>query len=420
VVTSGGAGGADATGAESVATAGAGGTSSDAAGAGGVSAAPNAGAPNAGAPNPGTPDAGATAVPDDSQPAPNAWQSIDGSPAEWLSPSGRLSGALISDLGDYEDLVIDSGGNVVLVGGGLVHKYSPSGQWLWTSLTDGDTDRVDVDGEDNIVVSLVASGDLIAGGDSQQDIFALRKYAPDGSDVWTLAPEGGPGYWPFAVGPAGEVVFVHDDAFVAKYSAEGELAWDQRVDEALGSLVSEVAVDDDGNIFVAGGENETSWLGKVSATGEPEWSRELFATSQNFRIVELVVGPDGNPVVGVSSYDDLDGDGADFDESTLIKYSSSGDRLWLRVLPPEDIKHMYDLDVDPSGNLVAVSGITSPNTWDAYVDVTSPDGTVLWGDRLAPSQFIDLFRVAAGAPGHAYVLVARSVVAHLPPADSLP
>jgi hypothetical protein len=62
----------------------------------------------------------------------------------------------------------------------------------------------------------------------------------------------------------------------------------------------------------------------------------------------------------------------------------------------------------------------SPNTWDGYVNVTGPSGDVLWGERLNPGEFIDLFRVAAGPSGKAYVLVTRNIVARLSPPGSKP
>lgn len=181
----------------------------------------------------------------------------------WTSPGNRDDVA--------EAVAVDAGGNVWVAGWSfrndlsesvnvLVQKYSSGGTLLWTRTHNAFPDAVDaafgvaVDAAGN---GYVAGSVSVTGGLSDG---WLAKFAPDGSDVWTVTYDSPAGdqdvFRAVAVDPATGTVYVagcerrpdlfqEGNALIAAYSATGTLLWATSFDggaglwdEALGVAVA--------------------------------------------------------------------------------------------------------------------------------------------------------------------------------------
>jgi hypothetical protein len=173
-----------------------------------------------------------------------------------------------SDSDDSNGVATDSQGNVLISGitaGSLagsnkglddawVAKYSPEGTLLWTkqlgSSTNDYSRGVATDSQGNVLISGITAGSL-AGSNK------------GGGDAW-----------------------------VAKYSPEGTLLWKKQLGSSRGDDSNGVATDSGGNVFTAGatlgalkGSNRgyfDAWVAKYSPNGELWWLRQEGTRSNDF------------------------------------------------------------------------------------------------------------------------------------------
>lgn len=197
----------------------------------------------------------------------------------------------------------DSAGNVVLTGyvrvanndiDIFVAKLSPGGATQWSEIVAGpDTldDRgqgVAVDADDDVVVA-----GFVSHGGFDRNVW-LRKYDPDGTEVWTeewdSANGGDDAGFGVTVAPDGSIVVSgmtpivadNQDVWLGRWDADGVLQWWKRFggqafvnDQGLA-----VAADVDSNFIVVGfrGQSTTDsdiWLRKYDVGGNVLWSQAI-------------------------------------------------------------------------------------------------------------------------------------------------
>src|SRR5690606_28081043 len=101
-----------------------------------------------------------------------------------------------------------------------------------------------------------------------------------------------------------------DAGFIAKLSPEGEWLWARQVGQEPSAMVTSVAVDAQGAVFVTGWfwgtatfggqtlealDADDAFIARLSADGAWEWARQI--EGNGARGTALVVDPDGAPVV---------------------------------------------------------------------------------------------------------------------------
>ena len=238
---------------------------------------------------------------------------------------------------------------------GWVAKYGPDGALLWTrQLGTASTDVAQglaVDGSGNAYVGGLTGGSLGGPSAGSNDAW-VAKYAPDGVLVWTrqfgtAAHDAATGVGADA---SGNVYIVgdtqgslggpstgSDDAWVAKYAADGALLWTRQLGTAATDLAGDVAADASGNAYIAGYTDGS--LGGPSAGGSDAW---------------------------------------------MAKYAADGALLWTRQLGTAATDTASDIDADASGNAIIV-GYT-----DGSLGGPSAGGSDAWVLRVRSTTALEL------------------------------
>ena len=299
--------------------------------------------------------------------------------------------------GSAQSVAVDATGDVYVAGytvttlgpgqpwrrDALLRKYDRVGTQLWSrefgSMAASATDEatsVAVDGEGNIYVAGITLESLrgqVSTGD--KDAF-LRKYDASGAELWTRqfgSPEAdralgvavdatGNVYvagWVFGALP-GQVGAGSRDVFLRKYGTGGDEVWTRQFGSPESDSASGVAVDGEGNVYVAGWTGgvlpdqvsvgrEDAFLRKYAPGGTELWSR----LSESFNFVSSVVADGvGNVyVAGSTAGRKAMGD------ALLRKYDPTGEELWTRQFgsPMHDVG--IGVAVDREGT-VYVAGYT--------------------------------------------------------------
>jgi len=384
-------------------------------------------------------------------------------------------------------MVVDSMGNVIVTGMSAASevypnnrdyatiKYSGTGVPLWTNRYDGpisDDDipaAIAVDANGNVFVT----GTSLGFGNSRRD-SATVKYSANGLPLWTNryhGPANGSDYaTALAVYTNGDVIVTGyspgtgtaADYATIKYSSMGIPLWTNRYNGPANSndTPAAVALDRDGNAFVAGsssdGTNGDYLTIKYSPTGLPLWinrfngpghkgdfvrdvavdaSGNLLVTGEasdgtNSNYATIKYSPDGIPLwtnyyggpagdwdapvaIAVDSLGNVlvtgtstrDGVNYDYDCAT-IKYSGAGVPLWTNRYDADTGDGAYDLAIDASDSVI-VTGSSGPFDYSSdYATIKySAAGVPLWAVRYTAreNKFAWSVAVAIGPTGDVFV-----------------
>jgi len=177
----------------------------------------------------------------------------------------------------------------------FVRKYSTDGNLAWDRQLIIDTSTcsyaASADGLGNVYVSGIVSG-------SGYNAF-VSKYTDDGTLAWTRIVDGGQYDYSYSVSADGlGHVYVSGiqgdpsgdwDVFVSKYSDTGDLAWTRPWSTSTRDMSYAVSADKWGNVFVAGGTNimegasyGDALVAKFTAEGDLAWDMQLGSDSDAF------------------------------------------------------------------------------------------------------------------------------------------
>ena len=320
----------------------------------------------------------------------------------------------------------------------FLRKYDRVGTRLWsrefgsmvTTAIDAAT-GVAVDGEGNIYVAGITlealSGQTSAG---DKDAF-LRKYAASGAELWTRqfgSPETdrAQGVAVDATGNVyvggetfgalpGQVSAGSRDAFLRRYGSGGEEAWTRQFGSPGPDSILGVAVDGEGNVYVAG-ETGGDLPGQVSAgrgdaflrkydpEGTESWTRQFGFLDSADSANSVAVDADGNAYVAGSTHSSTEAQMRPVERKAFLrKYDSRGGELW-NGLFGETFDVVSSVVVDVEGN-VYVAGSTAGGklAGDALLRKYEPAGEELWTRRFGSPQHDSAISVAADRVGNVYV-----------------
>ena len=152
-----------------------------------------------------------------------------------------------------------------------------------------------------------------------------------------------------------------EDLFLIKYNSSGNLQWTQQMGTFSNDVAFDVATDSLGNSYVTGytgasldgntysGELDL-FLVKYDSNGNKSWTKQL-GTSTSDYARGVSVDADGN--VSFTGYTTAALDGQTHygsDDLFLVKYNSSGTKLWTRQLGTSSLDRAVDVIHDASGN----------------------------------------------------------------------
>jgi len=319
-----------------------------------------------------------------------------------FTTSGKLLWSRMLEHAAVRAIAVDPAGHIILcgsaspdfhargsfplknTGGALVAKMSPFGEILWARRIGG-TGAYD---DWASFVNVGESGDILVTGQTLSPDFSVYKafqpaYAgvtvAEGDDAW-------------------------GDVFVARFGALGHLKWASYLGGAGNDEVTGAAVDEDGNLYVAGvttsadfpvsadldatygGGSEyvgDGFVTKVSPEGVVAWSTYVGGPGED-RVAGISLDRNGYPVIAGSTaspgFPDPDGLAPEFHggaDGFIVKMRPSGQFMWSRLVGGSSDDTLRALAVDLLGNCLSVG--TSEST-----DMTDLSGFgILYGGGMS-------------------------------------
>jgi uncharacterized protein (DUF2147 family) len=290
-------------------------------------------------------------------------------------------------------------------------KYNSSGyrQWIRVLANSSEDSSLGVatDSDNNVYIigftlSPVLDGIKNAGN---YDAF-LAKYSSSGDRQWTRllgnsSEEVGQGIaidgdnniyitgYTSSLFLDGEKNAGNSDAFLAKYNSSGGRQWTRLLGNSSTESGRGVATDGDNNVYITGTTSSAfldgnanaggidAFLAKYSSNGDRQWTRQLGNSSSDY---SLGVATDGDNNVYITGYTFsafLDGNTntvAGGEEVLLVKYSSSGDKQWTRLLGNLSTEYGFGVATDGDNN-VYITGQTNSGSLDGNTNAAGGSGT---------------------------------------------
>ena len=309
----------------------------------------------------------------------------------WTKQFGTLDEDGTASADEANDVVTDGNDNVIVVGSTLgdlfasnlgghdafLVKYNSEGNVLWTkqfgTSSSDHAMAVSIDTSNNIVVAGYTTGALTTNNAGGIDVI-VRKYSSVGTILWTkqFGTSANDDLFDVVVGNDDSIVLVGrtkgvldginmggEDAFLRKYSTNGNVIWTKQFGTTGNDFARAVEVDSVGNVIVgaqtqgslefgvanAGGSDIV--LRKYSSTGTILWTKQ-FGTSAN----------DWPQGIAVNSVDDIVIAGAISSSGSsdvfVRKYGQNGNSLWLRQFGTDNLDWASDVTINNLDEIIIV------------------------------------------------------------------
>jgi hypothetical protein len=203
------------------------------------------------------------------------------------------------------------------------------------------------------------------------------------------------------------------DMFLAKYNNAGVHQWSYGFGGTGNETVKAIAMDASGNIFIAGyytgsgnfggvtftsAGSEDAFLAKYSAQGQHLWSQSFGSTGNDF-FTGLAVDSQGNVVVTGSYQYSVNFGGATFSSLgypniVLAKYSTTGAHLWSETFASGNSNWANGVALDKNDNILLTGSFlyridfgggyiysTPASNEDIFVAKFATSGAYVWGKR---------------------------------------
>jgi hypothetical protein len=190
-----------------------------------------------------------------------------------------------------------------------------------------------------------------------------------------------------AVGPTGNIYVAGwtgnigsaGDVLLAKYTDEGSLVWVKSWDFGTLELAFDIAVDEDGNVILAGltefgAYSDDALIMKIDSSGTVLWTR-TWSTGWD-AAEDIDVDNNGNIFVSGPT-----GPGSSSQDAFVSKYDSDGNLLWTRSWDRGGYEAPHGQALDPSGSVyitgLASAGLGGP--MDVFLMKIDESGNLGWG-----------------------------------------
>ena len=326
---------------------------------------------------------------------------------------GSLEATASGTLANGDTTIVNTDGTVSAVAANQIG-------WI---VTLGDTDNRS--GLDYFTASAVdSSGNVyLVGYSTTEEIYGNRealisKYNSSGVQQWQrLLGDSNPNYaYEVVLDSSGDVyvsgIGDSNDGLIFKYNSSGTLQWQKDIPYMQNAFI---AMDSSNNIYVAGtyytggvSNNNRNWLiMKLNNSGSLTWAREMTASSTDL-VTGIAVDSSGN--VFVSGYNFSN-------QAGIVKYNTSGTFQWHRKLDGTSWEYSGGVAVDSSGNSYVLyhsgsSGSNDTSNGNMVIAKYNSSGTVVWqrtiGDGLYQEFGFNSNSIAIDSSNNIYIFVATN------------
>jgi len=357
-------------------------------------------------------------------------------------PPEEVWNVVYSDMGSADfayDVTVDDAGFVYVAGFSIrgqptcyrTMKYTPSGnaEWNKTYSWGDEINRalgVDVDTAGFVYVAgsrstnrygSPISGDyqLIKYDPDSGNVIWVRIYDQDQNDVATgvAVDEAGFIYITGYSGPQeipdhGPPEYGPYDFCTVKYDTDGERLWVREHNSGWDDRAFGVAVDDDGNIYVAGSQYRSATgydylIIKYDPDGNEIWKRSFYTWYDDWAY-GIAVSKDG--YIYATGWSGSEEDGYDY---LTVKIDSAGNWVWNETYDKNVKEKAHSIAVDESGYIYVTGWTLCENEYDdrdyGFLTVKyDQDGNVRWEKVFDAENSGDLaYGIAVDKEGYVYV-----------------
>jgi hypothetical protein len=270
----------------------------------------------------------------------------------------------------------------------VLRRYDAEGELVWSKQIGSprhDTGRgIVVDQSGNVIFSGTTLGSLagVNPRDNREDVF-IYKYGPDGTELSALqfGTTEGDSFSGISIdrndnlyiaGTTGGSLAAtnagRSDGFVRKFAPDGSTLWTQQFGTPFYDRGSDIAADLDGNVFVAGrtegvfgspnlGSDTETFLSKLDSAGAIQWTKQ-FGADDDIAPSSIATDKAGSVFVLGSTRGLIDGSNAGGSDIFLRKFNTSGSQLWSTRLGSAGDDFAAELWTDGMGSIL-VSGTTT-------------------------------------------------------------
>jgi len=313
-------------------------------------------------------------------------------------------------------VAVDDAGNVYVTGSSrskdtgddyLTVKYDRTGRLLWERRYDAPGHGDDLGG----ILALDAAGNVYVhghawAGDDRGNDYATIKYDPSGNEEWVALYDGPGGgddlvwsLYNLAVDAAGNAHVTgysmgtngFYDFATLKYDTDGSLLWERRYesDGPANAYAYDVAVDSDGNVYVAGNANNMDGsrdytLLKYDRDGALLWERQYDGPDKGTEsMYAMTLDEAGNAyITGISKPES-----GPYDYAT-VKYAPNGDFQWAARYDNGGHDYGLAVAVDADQNVyVTGSSLSGGGQYDIVTLKYAPDGSQTWLRRWTQDPY---------------------------------
>jgi len=211
------------------------------------------------------------------------------------------------------------------------------------------------------------------------------------------------------------------DIWLAKHNLSGTQTWLKQFGTNQNDYANDVVSDASNNLYVGGNTygglsgntnagNADAWVGKFDANGTQQWIRQFGSNAFDYAI-DIAIDSNNNLYSTGYTFGSLPGytNLGSFD-GWLVKYNTSGTRLWLKQFGTTGADLSYGLTTDSSGNIYAtgytaggLSGNANLGNNDAWLARYDTNGNQVWVKQFGSSGNDVSYNIIGDSSGNFYV-----------------
>jgi uncharacterized delta-60 repeat protein len=211
------------------------------------------------------------------------------------------------------------------------------------------------------------------------------------------------------------------DIFLVKFNSSGIKQWTKQLGTSSKEFGHGVTNDSSGNIYVTGftqggldGNTNSGgkdiFLVKYNSSGTKIWTKQL-GTSKDEDGYQVTTDSTGHIYMTGYTDGDLDGNTSSGGRDIfLIKFNSSGTKIWTKQLGTSKNDEGYEVTIDSSGNIYVtgwtgggLDGNTNMGGYDIFLIKFNSSGTKQWTEQLGTSSSDIVLGLTTDSTGHIYM-----------------